>query len=177
MHLESPFRKRAWPLNVVRAWILRFRKFRLRALTTLRGSTVKIEFGKDVSFAVGADVNPPHYLRVGNHVSFGKNFHCETDLTVGNEVLISSNVAVIGRDHLFDDECSSVYFQGRNDTNPVTVGDNVLIGYGAIIIGPAVIGSGCIIGAGSVVTKDLPAFMICGGVPARPIKRRFSSRS
>lgn len=56
----------------------------------------------------------------------------------------------------------------------ITIGNNVWIGYGAIILSGVTIGDGAIVGAHSLVTKDIPPYTIAGGVPARPIRKRFS---
>lgn len=56
----------------------------------------------------------------------------------------------------------------------ITVGNDVWIGYEAVILSGVTIGDGAIIGARAVVTKDVPPYTIVGGVPAKPIRRRFS---
>ena len=53
------------------------------------------------------------------------------------------------------------------------VGSDVWIGYEAVILSGVTIGDGAIIGARAVVTRDVPPYTIVGGVPARPIRRRF----
>jgi hypothetical protein len=55
----------------------------------------------------------------------------------------------------------------------VTVGHDVWIGHGATVMPRVTVGTGAVIGAGSVVTKDVPPYTIVAGVPARPIRRRF----
>lgn len=59
----------------------------------------------------------------------------------------------------------------------ITVGNDVWIGYEAVILSGVTIGDGAIVGARSVVTKDVPPYTIVGGVPARPIRRRFGQET
>jgi phosphonate metabolism protein (transferase hexapeptide repeat family) len=78
---------------------------------------------------------------------------------------------------------ASAYFPGESDeaeffawrkSHRVHIGHDVWIGHGAIILPGRSIGTGAVIAAGAIVTKDVPAYTIVGGNPARPIKRRFS---
>lgn len=59
----------------------------------------------------------------------------------------------------------------------IVIGNDVWIGYEAIIMAGVTIGDGAIIGARAVVTKDIPPYTIVGGVPAKPIKKRFSQKN
>lgn len=59
----------------------------------------------------------------------------------------------------------------------IIVGNDVWIGYEAVILSGVIIGDGAVIGARAVVTKDVPPYTIVGGVPAKPIKKRFSDES
>lgn len=59
----------------------------------------------------------------------------------------------------------------------ITVGNDVWIGYEAVILSGVTIGDGAVVGARSVVTKDVPPYTIVGGVPARPIRKRFSDET
>lgn len=165
----GPFRHYPWPLEQVRAVARYLRLLRVR----IKGPK-KFKYGGQVSLAGGADIRAPHFVEFGSRVSIGKNFTCEVDLRVGDDVLISSNVACIGRDHPFDNPSVSVYSADRLDNSFIKIGTDVLIGFGTIVIGSVQIGDGCIVGAGSVVVNDLPPYTVCVGVPAKPLRARYS---
>jgi phosphonate metabolism protein (transferase hexapeptide repeat family) len=74
----------------------------------------------------------------------------------------------------FADECDEAEFFAWRKSHRVHIGHDVWIGHGAIILPGRSVGTGAVIAAGAVVTKDVPAYTIVGGNPARPIKRRFS---
>lgn len=167
-HDGGPFRTYPRALEYVRE-VLRFARLR-RA--KLRGPA-RFSHGRAISMARGADIRSPHYFELGDHVSLGKNFTCEADTRVGSHVLISSNVSIIGDDHPFADRSMTVYDSPRLDDSSVEIGSDVLIGFGTIIVGTVRIGDGCIVGAGSVVVRDLPPYTICAGVPAKPLKPRY----
>lgn len=80
---------------------------------------------------------------------------------------------------------ASAYFPGETDdteffdwrrSHHVTFGHDVWIGHGAIVLPGRGIGTGAVVAAGAVVTKDVPAYTIVGGNPAKPIRRRFSEQ-
>ncbi|RED44867.1 DapH/DapD/GlmU-related protein [Aestuariispira insulae] len=64
------------------------------------------------------------------------------------------------------------FFEWRR-SKPVKMGHDVWIGHGAVIMGPVTIGTGAVIGAGSIVTRDVPDYTIVAGVPAKPLRQRF----
>lgn len=93
----------------------------------------------------------------------------------GNKLFIASHAAFLNSDdHRYDIIGKTIWDSGRGDKYKIVVEDDVWIGHGAIILSPANIGRGSIIAAGSVVTKDVPAYAIVGGNPARIIKMRFT---
>lgn len=59
----------------------------------------------------------------------------------------------------------------------IVIGNDVWIGYEAVILAGVTIGDGAVIGARAVVTKDIPPYTIVGGVPAKPIRKRFSQET
>jgi hypothetical protein len=88
-------------------------------------------------------------------------------ISIGQRVTVSSEVQFLTHDGigwLYEDE------QGRRYRYaPITVGDDVFIGYGSIILPGVQIGSRAVVGAGSVVTRDVPDGAVVGGNPARPL--------
>ncbi|ESX93310.1 antibiotic acetyltransferase [Mesorhizobium sp. M0761] len=66
-------------------------------------------------------------------------------------------------------------FRARRQAKAVGIGNDVWIGHGAVIMPEISIGNGAIIGANSVVTRDVPAYTIVAGVPAKPLRMRFPS--
>lgn len=164
----GPFRTYPRALEYVRDGLRFVRLQRAK----LRGPA-RLTYGTAISVARGADVRSPNYFELGHHVSIGKNFTCEVDTRVGNSVLISSNVSIIGNDHPFTDRSVTVYEAPRVDNSSVDIGSDVLIGFGTIIVGSVSIGDGCIVGAGSVVVRDLPRYTVCAGVPAKPLRPRY----
>ncbi len=98
------------------------------------------------------------------------NAKCRLDnrgnIIIGNNVSISQEVIILTADHDFN----SPDFASRN--KPVVIEDDVWIGTRGIILPGCTIGKGAVVAAGSVVTKDVPAFSVVAGIPARIIKTR-----
>jgi acetyltransferase-like isoleucine patch superfamily enzyme len=106
----------------------------------------------------------------------------KSSLSIGKYTSIASNVAILlGANHkrglitTFPRSLinKSVTQEETNEPGNVSIGSDVWIGYGATIIGPAVIGDGAIIGASALVLGDVPPYAVVGGVPAKILKYRF----
>ena len=118
---------------------------------------------------------PPFYCDYGSHISVGKNFFANYNctlldvgrITFGDNCMLAPNVAIYTAGHpLHPDSRNSGYEYGAD----VVIGSNVWIG-GSMVITPGVhIGDCCVIGAGSVVTKDIPAWSLAAGNPCRVIR-------
>ena len=88
--------------------------------------------------------------------------------------MMGTDVTVITRNHRFDRIDIPMMRQGFVEEKPVYIGDDVWIGDRVIILPGVHVGDGCVIAAGSVVTKDVPRYTVVGGVPAKVIRERFS---
>ena len=124
----------------------------------------------------GAWINPPFYCDYGFNIEVGKNFFANYNctmldvakITIGENCFIASNVAIYTAGHpIHPDSRNSMYEYGI----PVTIGDNVWIGGNTVICPGVTIGSNCVVGAGSVVTKDIPDWSVAAGNPCRVIRK------
>ncbi len=92
-------------------------------------------------------------------------------LLIGDNVRIGPHVVIYASNHIFNNPHIPIVEQGMS-CKGITIEDNIWIGAGAIILDGVRIGEGSVIGAGAVVTKDIPPRSIVAGVPARIIKKR-----
>ena len=99
---------------------------------------------------------------------------CTERVTIGEDCMIAPHVYILDVDHEFESNSEPIAKQGYRKA-PVTIGDDVWIGTHSIITKGVTIGTGAIIAANSVVTKDVDAFSIVGGSPARFLKSRLES--
>jgi len=97
------------------------------------------------------------------------------DTEIKNNVLIASNVAFLNSDeHTYSHVGKTIWESPKGYKYKIIVNNDVWIGHGAILLAPLCVGQGAIIAAGSVVTKNVPAYSIVGGNPAKLIKMRFT---
>ena len=132
---------------------------------------VKELFGKSEN----AWVNPPFYCDYGTHIEAGKNlfvnYNCTiidvAKVTIGDNCQLAPNVAIYTAGHpVHPATRNSLYEYGK----AVTIGDNVWIGGNSVICPGVTIASNTVIGAGSVVTRDIPAWSVAAGNPCRVIR-------
>lgn len=116
---------------------------------------------------------PPFYTECGKNIHIGKNvfinccchFQDQGGITIGDGTLIGSHVVIATINHEKDPEK-----RGDNLPAPVRIGKKVWIGSHATVLPGVTIGDGAIIAAGAVVTKNVPAYTVAAGVPAKVIR-------
>jgi len=97
--------------------------------------------------------------------------HHRSTIRIGRNVLFTRGAGAVTGGHVFDDPSATILSQGIR-TADITVGDDCWIGYRAILLPGVRVGQGTVVGAGSVVTHDLPERVVAGGVPAKVIRNR-----
>lgn len=120
-------------------------------------------------------VEQPLFCTYGYNTTVGDNFFLNVNcklmdsgkITIGNNVFIAPNVCLITEEHAMDVEQR---LAGLEYTHPVNIGDNVWICAGAIVLPGVTIGANSVIGAGSVVTKDIPPDSLAVGNPGKVIR-------
>ncbi|MFQ4261534.1 UNVERIFIED_CONTAM: maltose acetyltransferase [Clostridioides difficile] len=124
-------------------------------------------------------ITAPYYVDYGNNCEVNMNctFLDDNKIIIGDNALIAPNVQIYTAFHPTNagDRFGNAKEDGsfefcKTQTAPVTIGDNVWIGGGAIIMPGVTIGDNVVIGAGSIVTKDIPSNMIAYGNPCRIIR-------
>lgn len=156
----------SFAVKTVRA--VRRKRFALQALN-------RVNYGHGFVVGPRARVSRSGSVKVGDRVSIGADFTCHVNFRAGDNIMISSNVALIGDDHPFDESDRTIQDYPPYGSSSVTLEGDNLVGFGSIIIGPVVVGYGAIIGAGSVVTSNVPPNTVWAGVPARQLRRRRES--
>ncbi len=128
------------------------------------------------SFGAGSVVMPRFQCDYGTYISIGQNCFVNYDailldcapITIGNDVSIGPRTQLLAALHPVDDH--ALRRNGWEASAPITVGDNVWIGSGAIVCPGVSIGDNSVIGAGSVVTRSVPAGVLAAGNPCRVIR-------
>lgn len=94
------------------------------------------------------------------------------DLVIGSKVSVGPHCCFSSYNHRFDDATTPIASQGLTSRGDTVVEDDAWLGAGVTVLDGVRIGRGAVVGAGSVVTRDLPAYSICVGAPARVVRWR-----
>ena len=135
-----------------------------------------VKHGRNVHVQWSTTIWSPHkHVIIGNDVGIGSNCTISCDLEIGNKVLIAGAVAFVGSDdHVYDTVGTPIWDSGRGDARKTIVEDDVWIGWGTIVLSGARIRRGSIIGAGSVIVGEVPAYSIMVPPKARMVRTRFT---
>lgn len=120
-------------------------------------------------------IEPPFYCDYGYNIKLGKqvfmNFNCcildVAEVKIGNNVMLAPNVQIYTATHPLEAKARN---SGREFAKPITIGNNVWIGGGAIICPGVTLGDNVVVGAGAVVTKSFGDDVFIGGNPAKVIR-------
>jgi maltose O-acetyltransferase len=123
----------------------------------------------------GAWIEPPFFCDYGSNLHAGERLYANTGCVVldcatvriGDRVMLAPYVQLITATHPLD---AAERAGGLESAEPITVGDDVWIGAGAIVLPGISIGPRSVVGAGAVVTRDVPADTLVAGNPARPLR-------
>jgi len=141
----------------LRGWLARY---------LLAGAGSNFIVSRKVNFGSGAR------LMVGNDCTLASGLTVIGDVTIGDDIMLGPDVVMISYNHKYGDTERPMRIQGASESRPIVIGDDVWIGMRTIILPGVTVGSHAIIGAASVVTKDVPDWGIVGGNPAKFIKSR-----
>lgn len=127
-----------------------------------------IEIGKGSTIHMGARFYQPNNIKIGAGTIVGDHAFLDgrASLTIGSHVDIASQVMIYNSQHDLDSETMKAIEE------PVKIGDYCFIGPRAIIMPGVTLGKGAVVAGGAVVTKDVPAGVMVGGIPAQKIKDR-----
>ena len=118
-------------------------------------------------------------IKIGNHVDVGNNtfISANNSIEIGNHVIMSSCVFITDHDHGFEDVNKNLHEQSLTEGGHVKIGDNVFLGVKSTILKNVTIGEHAVVAANAVVTKDVPAFSVVAGNPAKVVKYLAKQRT
>lgn len=139
-------------------------------IRALCGKLILSKCGKNVNIEKGAAF--PSSVELGDNSGIGIRAQINGKVTIGKNVMMGPDVCIYAINHAFNRVDIPMNIQGFAPEMPVVIGDDVWIGARVIILPGIRIGTGAVIGAGAVVTKDVPDYAVVGGNPARILKMR-----
>lgn len=141
-------------------------------------SAKRLEILKSLLAEIGTEIwiEPPAYFAYGCNTHIGNHFYANFNLVIvddgevyiGNNVMLAPNVTISVTGHPI---CPELRRKGTQFSLPIHIEDGVWIGANVVLLPGVTIGQNAVIGAGSVVTHDIPADTVAFGVPCRPVRK------
>jgi acetyltransferase-like isoleucine patch superfamily enzyme len=152
------------PASMIQSFAIPLRRILAQKIFKYCGEGVI--FHHNVLFSKGSNISIGEWSLINRYVMLDDR----ADIDIGAFVMVAAGVTIETHTHPFDDFTVPIAYGGRSGL-PVSVGSNSVVGYNSVLMAGVQIGYRCIIGANSVVTKDIPDYTVAGGVPAKPIKQ------
>ncbi len=133
------------------------------------------KIGKRLEISKGAFIMSPQNVEMGDDVFLGRNVTIagQKGVKIGSNTIINHNVNIISVNHIYENSTKTIREQGYRG-GPISIGEDVWICTGAVILPSTKIGKGAVVGANAVVTKDVAPYTVVAGIPAKLIKRRIA---
>lgn len=150
--------------------------FRLIIKNIIKTICTQISKGQIYKYGDNLNVNfPSRFTKstiVGNNCHFnGIHIYGEGKVIIGNNFHSGKRIQIFTSNHNYD-HGEELPYDDTIYSKDVTIGDNVWLGEGVVILGGVTIGEGCVIQNSSVVCKSIPDLAVAGGSPAKPFKFR-----
>src|SRR4051812_44961286 len=149
-----------------------------RAWRNVRSTVARRMLGPsahNINIERGATFGHRKLVRIGERSGIGIDCHLFGAVEIGAGVMMGPEVLIYASTHAYGDVALPMIDQGRGPERPVIIEDDVWIGARTIILPGVRVGHGSIIGAGSVVTRDVPPYSVFAGNPGRVVRDRRSS--
>jgi len=171
-----------FPLKMRKNFLDRYRYTKGKIGDGIRYALLKSiakECGDNVLISEGVYLHNPQNLIIGSNVSIHPMCYIECGgnpnnyIKIGNDVSIAHGSTIMATSHTYISKETNIIRDMKVISKPVEIGDNVWIGAKATILYGVSIGTGCVIGANSLVNKDTEKDAVYAGLPARKIKSRY----
>ncbi|WP_229855205.1 acyltransferase [Candidatus Sulfurimonas marisnigri] len=138
----------------------------------IKNTNKNLKIGKNVAIGPLNQVSFGSNVYISSNVNISTSDNNQSTITIGDDVMIAHNVLIIGGNHNIARTDIPMRLQGVGKQGHIVINNDVWIGAGSIILTGVTIGQGSVIGAGSIVTKDIPDYSIAAGNPAVVVKSR-----
>ena len=135
----------------------------------------RLEIGAHTLLEPNVWITAPGRARVsigkGTFLNMGVMIAAEQLVEIGDHCMLANGCFVSDASHRYDDRERPITWQGFQSKGPTRIGDNCWLGIGVVVTSGVTIGERCVIGANSVVTKDIEPFSVAAGAPAKVIRK------